>query len=116
MWQWGNGRFVGDSGDGPAEGMYGMTVREGRLVIGTLGDDADAPTVKAFSLAAGGQPQEGRAPSEIVVNNGTVTLAGGSLKVDGYMGGTATNKIVVNGGTVNVASAIGTGLDRKSVV
>ena len=48
------------------------------------------------------------------MNNGTVTLEGGSMKVDGYLGGTATNRIVVNGGTVSVGGAIGTGLAVRS--
>ena len=110
---WSEGRFVGDSGDGPKAGMYGVTVREGRLEIGTLGDDSDAPNVTAWSMAAGGQPLEGRAPAEIVVNNGTVTLSG-AFKVDGYVGGTATNKLVVNGGTLSAKNQINVGLASRS--
>lgn len=110
VWTCGDGRFVGDSGDGPTECMYGFTVREGRLVIGTVDDPTDAPTVTAYSLAAGGQPLEGRAPAEIVMNNGTVTLPGGSLKVDGYLGGTATNSLTVNGGSISVGGALSVGL------
>ncbi len=105
--------YVGASGDGPTRGMYGATVREGRLEIGTVGDDADAPNVTAFSLAAGGQPLEGRAPAEIVMNNGTVTLEG-AIKVDGYVGGTATNKLVVNGGLLSARNEINVGLASRS--
>ena len=109
----GDGIFIGESGDGPKSGMYGVTVREGRLEIGTVGDDSDAPNVTAFSLAAGGQPLEGRAPAEIVMNNGTFTLEG-AIKVDGYVGGAATNKLVVNGGTLSAKTQINVGLASRS--
>ena len=105
----GDGLYIGESGDGPTRGMYGVTVREGRLEIGTVADANDAPHVAAYSLAAGGQPLEGRAPAEIVMNNGTVTLEG-AIKVDGYVGGTATNRLVVNGGTLSAYSQINVGL------
>ena len=110
---WTDGRFVGDFGDGPTAGFYGITVREGRMVIGTVGDDSDAPNVTGWSMVAGAQPIDGRPPAEIEMNNGTVTLSG-ALKVDGYVGGGATNKIVVNGGTVNVGTYIGPGVAVRS--
>ena len=109
----GEGLYIGESGDGPTRGMYGVTVREGRLEIGTVGDDSDAPNVTSFSLAAGGQPLDGRAPAEIVMNNGTFTLEG-AIKVDGYVGGTATNRLVVNGGTLSAYSQINVGLASRS--
>ena len=107
---WGvDANYIGESGDGPSSGTYGVTVREGRLEIGTAGDASDAPVVTTRSLAVGGQPLDGRAAAEIVVNNGTVTVDRG-LKVDGYAGGSATNKLTVNGGTLSVGVAIAPGL------
>ena len=108
-----DGRYIGASGDGPTQGFYGITVREGRMTIGTVGDDADAPNVTGWSMVAGAQPLDGRPPAEIVMNNGTVTLSG-ALKVDGYVGGDATNRIVVNGGTINVGTYIGPGVAVRS--
>ena len=110
---WTDGRFVGDSGDGPTAGLYGISVREGRLAIGTVGDGSDAPNVSGWSMVAGSQPLDGRPPAEIEMNNGTVTLLG-ALKVDGYMGGTATNRVVVNGGAINSGTYVGPGVAVRS--
>ena len=110
---WTAGRFIGDSGDGPTAGLYGISVREGRLAIGTVGDGSDAPNVSGWSMVAGSQPLDGRPAAEIEMNNGTVTLLG-ALKVDGYMGGTATNRVVVNGGAINSGTYIGPGVAIRS--
>ena len=110
---WTAGRFIGDSGDGPTAGLYGISVREGRLAIGTVGDDSDAPNVSGWSMVAGSQPLDGRPPAEIEMNNGTVTLLG-AFKIDGYMGGTATNRVMVNGGTINSGTYIGPGVAVRS--
>ncbi|MBR1587651.1 MAG: hypothetical protein IJ658_04925, partial [Kiritimatiellae bacterium] len=100
------------NGDGPTSGVKNLMVSEGRLIIGTKGDDADAPTVTTggFSVGHRSAVTQGamETEGEIVMNNGTFT--GAQLYFPFYCGllastppGGLTQKITVNGGTFSVA-------------
>ena len=83
---------IGAYGDSPLDTLQSVTLANGRLVIGTVGDDADAPTVSqsgetdiggcTASVANGRRETAG----ELVMNNGTYTL--GIVELGYYAGNT----------------------------
>ena len=55
-------------------GYKGLSVREGKVIVGAQPNDA--PTVEASSLSVGSNPAATSIPGELIVSNGTVTVAG----------------------------------------
>ena len=101
------------NGDGPTTALKNLMVSEGRLVIGTVGDDTDAPTVTlpyAFSIGHRSAVTEGsmETAGEIVMNNGS--FYANALYFPFYCGYPATTppegleaKLTINGGTFSVS-------------
>ena len=106
---------IGLYGDSPVDTLQSVTLANGRLVIGTVGDDADAPTVsQSGETDIGGctaSETNGRRETagELVMNNGTYTL--GIIELGYYAGNTNVTgdaredalvpRIEMNGGTVS---------------
>ena len=103
------------NGDGPTTALKNLMVSEGRVVIGTVGDDDDAPMVtlpNGFSIGQRSAVTEGsmETAGEIVMNNGSF-YSGSALYFPFYCGMPATTppeglhaKLTINGGTMSVAS------------
>ena len=102
------------NGDGPTTALKTLMVSEGRVVIGTVGDDTDAPNVtlpNGFTIGHRSAVTEGalETAGEIVMNNGS--FYGAALYFPFYCGVPATTppggleaKLTINGGTMSVAS------------
>ena len=102
------------NGDGPTTALKTLMVSEGRLVVGTVGDDTDAPNVtlpNGFTIGHRSAVTEGalETAGEIVMNNGS--FYGAALYFPFYCGVPATTppggleaKLTINGGTMSVAS------------
>ena len=105
---------IGLYGDSPVDTLQSVTLANGRMVIGTVGDDADAPTVsQSGETDIGGctaSATNGRRETtgELVMNNGTYTL--GIIELGYYAGNTNVTgdaredalvpRFEMNGGTV----------------
>ena len=109
------------NGDGPTTGLKNLIVSEGRVVIGTVGDDTDAPIVKTGGFIIGHHsavtPGALETAGELVMNNGTFN--GGYLYHSFYCGLLSTTppgglepKLTINGGTFNV-TAVNMGHDGQ---
>ena len=110
----GGKKGIGVYGDSPVDTLQSVTLANGRMVIGTVGDDADAPTVsQSGETDIGGctaSATNGRRETagELVMNNGTYTL--GCLELGYYAGNTNVTgdaredalvpRFEMNGGTV----------------
>ena len=103
------------NGDGPTTAIKSLMVSEGRIVIGTTGDDEDAPTVTTTSVTIGQRTAvtEGamETAGELVMNNGSF-YASSVLYFPFYCGMLATTppegihaKLTINGGTFSVSGA-----------
>ena len=102
------------NGDGPTTALKNLMVSEGRVVIGTVGDDDDAPMVtlpNGFSIGQRSAVTEGsmETAGEIVMNNGSF-YSGSALYFPFYCGMPATTppegleaKLTINGGTFSVS-------------
>ena len=110
------------NGDGPTTALKNLIVSEGRVVIGTVGDDTDAPTVKTGDFIIGHHsavaPGALETAGELVMNNGTFN--GGYLYHSFYCGLLSTTppgglepKLTINGGTFNV-TGVNMGHDGQS--
>ena len=88
---------IGENGESPSAGYKGLSVREGRVVVGRQPDDA--PTVEVSSLSVGSNPAETDIPAELVVSNGVVAVAG-EARLSPAVG--KTNRIELSGGTLSV--------------
>ena len=102
------------NGDGPTTGLKYLMVSEGRVVVGTTGDDSDAPAVTTGNMTIGHRSAvtEGaiETAGELVMNNGSF-YSSGQLIMSFYCGMLATTpegglhpKLTVNGGTFSVGS------------
>ena len=101
------------NGDGPTTALKTLMVSEGRVVVGTVEDDTDAPTVTLpsnFTIGHRSAVTEGsmETAGEIVMNNGS--FYGYTLYFPFYCGypattpeGGLTAKLTINGGTFSVA-------------
>ena len=111
---------VGVYGDSPVDAVQNVNIADGRLVVGTMDDLADAPVVTmSGEFDIGGRTASatnGRRETagEVVMNNGTLNC--GILEL-GYYCGTATTvgnapedalapTFTLNGGTVKVSTAV----------
>ena len=117
-----NGHLPQANGDGRTSGFGGLNVSEGRIVIGTKNDAADAPTVDVAGILSVGMRTtetegETEQTGEFVMNNGTLTLTSG-INI-GYYNGlpettpegtTLSPKLTINGGTL-VAASVTMGVD-----
>ena len=118
----GTGNIPKPNGDGRTTGFGALNVSEGRIVVGTVNDPTDAPTVESSALieisprtteTAGTMETFG----EFVMNNGLLKLASG-INVGYYNGLPATTtpgetlrpKLTLNGGTIN-ATHVTMGVD-----
>ena len=102
------------NGDGLTTILKPFIVSEGRVVVGTCGDDADAPYVTSPSVSIGHRSAvtEGamETAGELVMNNGTFYVAG-TTYLSLYCGLLATTpseglhpKLTVNGGTFSTGA------------
>ena len=104
------GNVPAANGDGRTSAFDGFMVSEGRVVVGTLNDPDDAPTVRMpFALTVGPRTSQTagqwETTGEFILNNGTVEAL---RTVIGYYNGmpetirpgeTIRPKLTVNGGT-----------------
>ena len=110
---------ISATGEPVDSALTSMLVSEGRLVIGTMGDDSDAPTVTSpQQLQVGGRTVDWNSGTngiyetsgEIVMNNGTVDVQ--KLWLGYYCGMPGSvdpenlprAKLTVNGGTINAVN------------
>ena len=118
----GTGNVPQPNGDGRTSGFGALNVSDGRIVVGTANDPADAPTVESAALldisprtteTAGTTETFG----EFVMNNGVLKLANG-INI-GYYNGLPTTmplgamlrpKLTLNGGAIN-ATHVTMGVD-----
>ena len=91
------------NGDSPISGFRKFDITHGRVIAGTVGDDADAPKVVCDDFAIG-TSHAGDYDCEYVMNNGTFT--GGSIYLGYYDGlnSKCSLKLTVNGGTINATN------------
>ena len=91
------------NGDSPISGFRKFDITRGRVIAGTVGDDADAPKVVCDDFAIG-TSHAGDYDCEYVMNNGTFT--GGSIYLGYYDGlnSKCSLKLTVNGGTINATN------------
>ena len=118
----GTGNVPKPNGDGRTTGFGALNVSDGRIVVGTVNDPADAPTVESANLLdisprtteTAGTPETF---GEFVMNNGLLKLANG-INIGYYNGLPATTpegttrhpKLTLNGGTIN-ATHVTMGVD-----
>lgn len=95
---------IGENGESPVAGYRGLSVREGKVVVGSQPDDA--PTVTASSLSVGSNPAATDIPAELIVSNGTVNVVGNSYisPADGRQ-----NRIELSGGTLSLGGTFDPG-------
>ena len=90
---------IGANGESPVAGYKGLSVREGRVVVGRQPDDA--PTVTVSALSVGSNPAETDIPAELIVSNGIVKVYG-EARLSPAQG--KQNRIELSGGTLSVDS------------
>ena len=110
----GTGNVPQPNGDGRTSGFGSLNVSDGRIVVGTVNDPTDAPTVEATGLldiSPRTTETEGAAETygEFVMNNGVFNLTANGINIGYYCGMPATTpsgatlrpKLTLNGGTIN---------------
>ena len=124
----GTGNVPKPNGDGRTSGFGALNVSEGRIVVGTVNDPTDAPTVESSALieisprtteTAGTMETFG----EFVMTNGLLKLASG-INVGYYNGLPATTpegetlrpKLTLNGGTINATHVTMGSFRHKSIL
>ncbi len=104
---------VGENGESPSAGYRGLSIREGKVIVGAQPDDA--PTVEVSSLSVGSNPAATDTPGELIISNGTVDVAAEARisPADGKV-----NRIEVSGGTLLLRDTLCpgdmTGMDDES--
>ena len=119
----GTGNVPQPNGDGRTAGFGSLNVSDGRIVVGTVDDPTDAPTVESAGLldisprtteTAGATETSG----EFVMNNGLLNLTANGINI-GYYNGLPTTtpagttlrpKLTLNGGAIK-ATHVTIGVD-----
>ncbi|HRR34655.1 MAG TPA: autotransporter-associated beta strand repeat-containing protein [Kiritimatiellia bacterium] len=100
------------NGDSATSGIQSALIAEGKVLIGAVGDDANAPVIVAngdFWTGTHTTATGIETTGELVMNNGLVTV-GSTFGAGYYNGDTNTApqglapKVTINGGTINSAS------------